>query len=63
MCRLDGAAPEVTCNNPPCSRSFHHACLFEVRGHGGGEGDMGRGGGEGDMGRGGGEGDMGRVHA
>eukprot|EP00731_Ephydatia_muelleri_P027424 Em0019g297a len=29
MCRLDGAAPEVTCNNPPCSRSFHHACLFE----------------------------------
>ena len=32
MCRLDGGeAPEVTCNNPPCSRTFHHACLFEVR--------------------------------
>ena len=31
MCRYEGAAPEVTCNNPLCSRFFHHACLFEVR--------------------------------
>lgn len=29
MYRLDGAAPDIICNNLPCSRSFHHCCLFE----------------------------------
>lgn len=27
--RLDGAVPDVVCNNDQCSQAFHHACLFE----------------------------------